>query len=457
MTGVQTCALPIYYEKATYYFLESARLKAELADSTGLAATYNNLGLVYTNWENPKMAMKYFRMAVSINTLRKNIKALAVNYNGLGDLYLSLRQADSALYYYQKSLELKTATGQKQGIVIAMQGIGKVYEFMKNDPTAAEWYRKALTLATETGSGHEIATLNQSLGEISYRQNDLGQARQMLTIALNYAVKENILDLIRQSCEDLTEISIKTGDKNGALDFFSRYRVADDSLYSSSRTKAVAEMQTKYEAEKTERENMVLMQQSKVQQAQIRFLILITMVLLFLGLTIMYLFRQKNRAYRQIVKKNLEIVEAEKQMKERKKVLADDSSDLPNNMPIQDIANTTLGLLVKLTRLMEEEWPYLEPGITIEDLCRKLNTNRTYLSQLINENFNRNFNSYINEFRIREARRLLVEPKHDHLSVEGIGSMSGFTSKVTFHSTFKQMVGVTPSYFRKSVARILTQ
>jgi len=102
-----TYILISYYEKATKYFLESARLKEELADSDGLAATYNNLGLVYFDWDNNKMTRYFLEKAISINLKRKNKKYLATNFTAMGDLSVDLKQADSALFYYKKSLELK--------------------------------------------------------------------------------------------------------------------------------------------------------------------------------------------------------------------------------------------------------------------------------------------------------------------------------------------------------------
>ena len=112
-----------------------------------------------------------------------------------------------------------------------------------------------------------------------------------------------------------------------------------------------------------------------------------------------------------------------------------------------------MGLMVKFKRLMENEKPYLEAGLTVDDVCKKISTNRSYLSQMIHEDFDQNFNGFINELRIKEARRLLADPKYDHLSIEGIGAMAGFSTKVTFHSIFKKQIGVTPSYFRNSIPR----
>jgi len=440
-----------FYEKATKYFLESIRLKEELADSDGLAATYNNLGLVYFDWDNNKMTSMFVRKAVSINLKRNNKKYLATNYTALGDLYVDLKQADSALFYYRKSLELKKEIGNKYGVVISLHCLGDVYaDLLKNEPKAIEYYEQALALANSIGSGSEIANLNLRLGEILYKKGNLAEANPMFREVFNYASQENSLELIQKCSRYLTEISILTGDKVAARDYFSRYRITGDSLFNEDKTKAILEMQTRFETEKKEQENLLLQRANDRQKLQIKILIGVAVLLLILGSAISYLFRQKSRAFRQIVSKNLEIVKAEKQTEARRSMSISDDHTMAFP-PNDEIENTTLGLLVKFSRLMHDEKPYLEPGLTADDICRKMNTNRTYLSQMIHDNYNQNFHSFINELRIKESRRLLTESKHNHISIEGIGVMAGFNNKVTFHSIFKKHIGVTPSYFRRSI------
>lgn len=441
-----------YYEKATQFLLESARLKEVLSDSEGLAATYNNLGLVYFDWDNNKMARTFLDKAISINQKRNNRKYLATNYTAKGDLYMDQKQADSALYYYRKSLELKTEMGNKHGIVISLHCLGDVYtDLLMNEAKGMEYYRQALALADSIGSESEIASLNTDLGELMYKKGSLAAAEVFFMKALTYASQENSLELIQKCSRYLTEISMQTGNIPAAREYFSLYRNTGDSLFSTEKTKAVLEMQTRFETEKKEQENLLLQKTNEFQKSTIRFLIGIAILLLLLGSFILILYRQKSRALKQIVEKNLEIVKTEQRMEDRKSMLGkhDHSIVLP---PDEEIENTTLGLLVKFKRLMENEKPYLEAGLTVDDVCKKISTNRSYLSQMIHENFNQNFNGFINELRIKEARRLLADPKYNHLSIEGIGSMSGFSTKVTFHSIFKKQIGVTPSYFRNSIA-----
>ncbi len=448
-----TYMLISFYEKATKFYLESARIKEELADSDGLAATYNNLGLVYFDWDNNKMTRTFLNKAISINQKRNNKKYLATNFTAMGDLCVEIKQADSALYYYQKSLEIKTEMGNKYGMIISFHALGDLYAgLLMNEPRAMEYFRKALSLAESIGSGSEIASLNVRLAEITFRKGKLSEAQEMFRKAFDYASEENSLELMHKCSQYLTEISILTGDKAGAQKYFSLYRNAGDSLFSEEKTRTVLEMQTRFQTEKKEQENLLLQKTNEIQKSTIKFLIGIAVLLLILGFVIFTLYRQKSRALGQIVDKNLEIVRTEKQIEDRKSIESsyDHSIILP---PDEEIENTTMGLMVKFKRLMENEKPYLEAGLTVDDVCKKISTNRSYLSQMIHENFDQNFNGFINELRIKEARRLLADRKYDHLSIEGIGAMAGFSTKVTFHSIFKKQIGVTPSYFRNSIPR----
>ncbi len=434
-----------FYEEANSYFLKSAALKEELKDSAGLAAAYNNIALIYKDWGNEKMARQYFGKAIALNLKRKNNKSLGINYTGLGDLFLQAGNEDSSLFYYLKSLELKTKAGNKAGQVVTLLGLGDVYNKLSgNDGKAMDYYRQALTLAQEIGAEFEIATLNLSLGELLMKQNKLVVAEDMLQKALAYAQKENTLELMQKSAQLLAELNIRTCNKQRAADYFQLYRTTGDSLFNQKKTRAILEMQTKYETQKKEQENLILIENNAIHQKQLWFLSVIIGILIVLGAVIYFLYAQKRTAYKKIVQKNLEIIETEKRLD----LVSEACRENISVHTVNENEDSTHSLLFRFNKLIEEEKPYLNAGVTLDELCRTINTNRTYLSRLINEQYKCNFNEFINELRIKEAIRMLADHKFDHISIEGIGTMAGFTNKVTFHSNFKRQVGITPSYFR---------
>ncbi len=115
------------------------------------------------------------------------------------------------------------------------------------------------------------------------------------------------------------------------------------------------------------------------------------------------------------------------------------------------IENTTIEqVLDKLDEIMSEKKPYLKGDLTVDELAIDIGISRSVLTQILNKNLNKNFYKYINEFRIEEAKRLLLNSKYDKFSLLAIGYEAGFNSKSTFNAIFKTYVGKTPSEFKKS-------
>ncbi len=101
----------------------------------------------------------------------------------------------------------------------------------------------------------------------------------------------------------------------------------------------------------------------------------------------------------------------------------------------------------KLERWMETRQPYLEPELTLSDLARQLDTNATVLSKMINDGTGRNFNDFINYYRVQEVIRKMQAGEHHTQTLLAIAFDGGFNSKATFNRSFKKITGKTPREF----------
>jgi len=75
---------------------------------------------------------------------------------------------------------------------------------------------------------------------------------------------------------------------------------------------------------------------------------------------------------------------------------------------------------VKLTTLMTEDKPYLRNDLRLNDLAALLNISRHHTSQIINENFNLSFFDFINNYRVEDAKKMLLEYKKEDLNINQI-------------------------------------
>ncbi|MFH6937024.1 helix-turn-helix domain-containing protein [Flavobacterium sp. FlaQc-30] len=101
----------------------------------------------------------------------------------------------------------------------------------------------------------------------------------------------------------------------------------------------------------------------------------------------------------------------------------------------------------KINILFESRKIYTNPELTLSILAKELNIRPQLLSQFINDNLNKSFTQFINEYRIDEAKRLLKDSTQ--LKIEAVGFESGFNSSSTFYSSFKKITGTTPSNYQK--------
>lgn len=109
-------------------------------------------------------------------------------------------------------------------------------------------------------------------------------------------------------------------------------------------------------------------------------------------------------------------------------------------------------LMVTITDYMNDSESFSNPELTIMDLAEGLHEHPKLVSEAINTVGKQNFNSFINQYRIKKAEVLLKNDKNINLSVEGIGIEVGFKSKSAFYSAFKKFTGTTPTRFKENQA-----
>lgn len=97
----------------------------------------------------------------------------------------------------------------------------------------------------------------------------------------------------------------------------------------------------------------------------------------------------------------------------------------------------------RLVSYFENEKPYLKPNLCIQEVALYLYSNKTYLSRIINECFDNNFNQFVNYHRVEEAKRVFFnDPK---LSIQQMCDLSGFGSMATFSIAFRVFAGNSPA------------
>jgi AraC-like DNA-binding protein len=109
--------------------------------------------------------------------------------------------------------------------------------------------------------------------------------------------------------------------------------------------------------------------------------------------------------------------------------------------------------LARLREVMDGEKPYTDGDLSLQKLAERLRISAHHLSQVINERLNQNFFDFVNQYRVEEAKRQLLDTKKKHYSIIAIAEDVGFNSKSAFNAAFKKHASVTPSEWRRASGR----
>lgn len=135
----------------------------------------------------------------------------------------------------------------------------------------------------------------------------------------------------------------------------------------------------------------------------------------------------------------------------KRKVITEVKED--ENLKVEGLTDEMVDKILDKLKKFEEDKFYLQENITINELAECLNTNKTYLSKVINVVKKKPFNNYVNELRLVHAIQLLKSGEHKRYTMKAISKEAGFKSKSTFNIAFKEYTGMTPSEFVKSIQK----
>ena len=109
--------------------------------------------------------------------------------------------------------------------------------------------------------------------------------------------------------------------------------------------------------------------------------------------------------------------------------------------------NNLAELYEKLNSAMRIERPYLDRKLSLESLAKKVHIPENQLSQIFSQHIGSNFYDFVNQYRLEELEKKLLDPEWRHLKILAIAEDCGFNSKAAFYKSFRKKHGMTPSEY----------
>ncbi len=217
------------------------------------------------------------------------------------------------------------------------------------------------------------------------------------------------------------------------MDTYKKYHQEGKEMMARDRKYAEKELLVKYESEKKVKDLAIA--NLKLKRESLKFLFMVVLVFFSIGFILFLILvnKRKNQLYRQIVKKNMESLDAHSIPKYSSSSLKDDDQ---------------ISLFVAAEKMMKEDKVYKRQDFSREIFAEMLSTNRTYLSQSINQLTGLSFSQYVNKYRIQEALIVLSDSK-DNTPIKALAADLGFNSITSFYTSFKDSVQMSPDNYRK--------
>jgi AraC-like DNA-binding protein len=123
-------------------------------------------------------------------------------------------------------------------------------------------------------------------------------------------------------------------------------------------------------------------------------------------------------------------------------------NEVPKNNGFESEKIADKKLLEELIEFMENEKPYLNPELSLQEMSEKLGASRHILSAVINQQQKMNFYEFVNNYRVKEIKELMNNPKNKNQNNYELAYDAGFNSKASFYRIFRQITHQTPSEYR---------
>lgn len=434
------------------HFTAAMQAARKLNDKPLLANVTTNLADVYL-WKRDFSGVKYAEEALILAKEGGDPKAIGNAKLNIAHFYCyCVSKFDEVLSLVEEARQYNRRCGVPDDGEIALVE-GEYYNSTENPHKAEKIFEEAL-------NGSNLSPLTRVklliyLGESQLKLGHYARALETLTETHELTKNRHLNNFTPFLLSGIAYCHENLGNYKQALKYFKDYNHHNDSIWLSEQMRSLTTSRIN---------NEIFLNESKLQRQKAELaakrlhiiLLAVIGVLLAIVATLLGFFYVRNkRLYNSIVTREQESIAREKLLRhalEQARSQAAETSTVadkaPSSKPLAD--EKVDDLMVRFNELMTTHRAYADPSTSIKGMAEALDTNRTYLSQAVNRTFGKSFPQVLAEYRIRAAIELISDTERN-LPMKAVAAEVGFTSTSTFYSSFREIMGITPSKYRESL------
>ena len=449
------------YPKAYENLLRAHTISKELGETS--AALYFNLGSMYQlvagqgrQWKLYSKALDCYRKGVRLALAKKDMTTADMaftNMTTLADVVGEFANTKKEWDLYRKAHTKRNTEHYKYNITLYEGTRLKIAGQLQK---AAEAYGRLIDIVPDTERNcRRRALAFVEAAEVQRLLHHFDQGLAFVAEAEKLYIKYKIGDGMQSVYQTYAIFYEDMGRKADYDRSMYRYYQINDSLKAYSLPSNVFNMGLNEKVIELNQE----MDGMKERQTQHRIWLIVAVLTTLFFVIILLVVMRENRELRRrnlaLYHRSLEVLKSDEMAgKQRKTVSAPaveennaaTASSKYHHSTLSDADKDRIAQLVQ--QVMEQTEVIIQPDFTVEKLAQNISTGQKYVSQVINETFECNFNTLLGRYRIREACRRFNDPqRYGSYTIESIARDLGFKSRSNFATTFKKHTGLNPSEY----------
>lgn len=441
--------------EAMNHYLSGLRISEKNNFNEETCKIYLGIGNLYSSQADYEMGIRFYRKALNLAKSVGNITLQNKALNNLvGASCFAGKPADGQRYYTMLANNRENSPEYHYNLLM---GRGIILSNNNCQTLAINSYKCAIAYAHEqklTGGYEEAARscLAQLYTEVSKPDSALFYLQQNERVARHTQQHDLLLETLKHEAQILELL----GQKHQALTTKEEYLALADSLYNKEEFNNMKNAQFLYEAQKSEkaihllteekehREHMIAMQRLWFFTLAVASLILVVFLVIVSRQK-----RQLKQAYNNLFDRSQSLFagsipnECEDSGSDQQPKRVHDGA-----MLLTDSQRSAL--LASIRHIMDNTEEFCNSDFSIDKLASLIGSNSRYVSETINESYGKNFRSFLNEYRIKEAmKRLSDADNYGNYTLKAISESVGYKSQANFIAVFTKVTGMKPSVYQK--------
>lgn len=450
-----------YFKKAeynkAYYFAILSLNSAEYYNTKKIEIealiNLGNLSTLVLN--NNEKALEYYLKANKISVTISDLVKDAIVIKNIANIYYQKQEFETALNYYEIAEKKFIQMNYQFQLNDLYQNIAFIYKSQGNFELANINFIKSIKISTNINDLELLAETKANYAAFLLAWNKPDNVEKLLLSSLSISDSLNFIVNKKLCSKILSSYYSKVGNYKESVKYYEKFITINDSLINIEKVKTISELEYRFETEKKEKSLLLKNYEIEAKNKQLFFsMFVIFIISSILALIIMFNLKIKKKN-NLLLKHNLEIVDILRKQKAVTKSIDENIIEIKNikyNTSSLDEQSKNK-LYQKIVTVLENEKIYLDNELSLDKFAEHIDTNRTYLSQIINEFAGVNFNTFINKYKVNEARLYLSNPENSDIPIKTLYDKFGFGSNKYFYEIFKKETGISPNFYRTEILK----